>query len=463
MISKTSRLRKKKNIEKFWKLGKEEFNTQLFSVSNDNELVVREGNYQYNIADIVAKFGTPLEIAFPFIIENRYLDLVQIFNFHIKNYDYKGRFFYHYPMKVNQNKEFVLPLISEGANLETSSYNELWLVRKLWEQDQFNSRMRVICNGPKTAKYLALIQELKEKGLSIIPIIEDQNEYEALKNYKGEVGIRTKMETKAKSHWNKKNDRYGLSPDEIYDLGKIRNLKILHYHVGSQTMEQKGIIEAVEKAAEIYVRIKKENPTLDTLNIGGGMAIPYEKKRLYSANGVVKKIILAIKKTCDEREIPHPNIICEWGRYMVAPAQITIFKVLCEKPIHNGVAKKWYIIDGSFMNDLIDTWAIHQKWHIIPVSNLDIEKMTKVWLAGSSCDSDDRYTAGGTFIPLPRLEDMSEEGLNIALLDSGAYQDPLASHHCLLSSPAKIIAQNGVLTVARRRESSEEVGRLFGW
>lgn len=457
-------MKKRKNFKDFWKLGREEFNTQYFSISKDDELVVHEGNYQYNIYDLVQKFGSPLEIAFPFIVEKRYLDLVQTFNFHIKDQGYKGRFFYHYPMKVNQNKEFVLPLISEGANLETSSYNELWLVRKLWEQDQFRSRIRVICNGPKTEKYLGLIQELKEKGLIIIPIIEDQYEFEALRKYKGDVGIRMKMEIKAKSHWNKKNDRYGLAPEEIYELGKIRNLKILHYHLGSQTMSQEGIIEAVRKATGVYSRIKKDNPTLDTLNIGGGMAVPYEKKKHYKTNTVVKRIITTISKVCAKNEVQHPNIICEWGRYMMAPAQITLFKVLCEKPIQNASAKNWYIINGSFITDLIDTWTTHQKWHIVPVNNMRSERLTRVWLAGSSCDSDDRYTAGGSYILLPRLDEL-ENGYSqcIALLDSGAYQDSLASHHCLLSSPAKIIAQNGILTLARRHESPEEIGRLFGW
>jgi len=451
-------------LQKIWKLGIEEFNTQFFGASKDSELVVREGNYQYNIADIVQKFGTPLEIVFPFIIEKRYLDLAQTFNFHIKDQEYKGRFFYHYPMKVNQSKEFVLPLISEGANLETSSYNELWLVRKLWEQDQFHSRIRVICNGPKTEKYLGLIRELKEKGLSIIPIIEDLNEHESLKSYHGDVGIRVKLGLRVKSHWDKKNDRYGLSPEEIYELGRVRNLKVLHYHIGSQMVNHKDLIAAVQSAMAVYIKLKKENPSLDTLDIGGGFAIPYEKKKHYSVNLVIKRIVSAIAQACNENEIPHPNIVCEWGRFMVAPAQITIYRVLCEKPIQNAAAKKWYIIDGSFMNDLIDTWAIHQKWHIVPVTNLDADKLTKVWLAGSSCDSDDRYSAGGSFIFLPRLEDVNGAGqLCIALFDSGAYQDPLASHHCLLSSPAKLIAQNGVLTVARRRETSEEVGRLFGW
>jgi len=456
--------KKKKKFREFWKLGKEEFNTQFFSISKDHELVVHEGNYQYNIFDLVQKFGSPLEVAFPFMVEKRYHDLIQTFNFYIKDHGYKGRFFYHYPMKVNQNKEVVLPLISEGANLETGSYNELWLVRKLWEQDQFHSRIRVICNGPKTDKYLGLIQELKEKGLLIMPIIEDLNEYESLKQYKGDVGIRVRLDLRVRSRWDKKNDRYGLSAEDIYELGRIRNLKILHYHIGSQTMHQGDLIAAVKKAIEVYCRVKKSNPTLDTLDIGGGYAIPYEKKKHYSLNPVARRIITTIKRYCDKKEIQHPNIICEWGRYMVAPSQITIFKVLCEKPIDNAVAKKWYIIDGSFMNDLIDTWAIHQKWHIVPVNNMRVEKLTRVWLAGSSCDSDDRYTAGGSYILLPRLEDVEEGDYQyLALFDSGAYQDSLASHHCLLSSPAKVIAQNGVLTLARRRESPEDIGKMFGW
>lgn len=453
-----------KNYKKFWKLGKEDFNTQFFDVSKDGELVVKEGNYQYNLHDLVERFNSPLEVVFPFIIEKRLNDLIQTFSYHLKDQNYKGRFFYHFPMKVNQNKEFVLPLISEGANLETSSYNELWLVRKLWEQDQFSPRIRVLCNGPKTEKYLGLISELQEKGLAIVPMIEDLNEYVSLKKYRGDVGIRACLDIKIKSHWDKKFDRYGLSAEEILGLGKIRNLKILHYHIGSQVMEQDDFVRAAKKAMDIYVKLKKENPSLDTLDVGGGLAVTYEKKKIYNVSNVIKRIIVTLKKVSEDAGVNHPNIICEWGRYMVAPAQLTIFKILCEKPIPKGAAKKWYVVDGSFINDMIDTWAIHQKWHIVPVNNIKAKKLNRAWLAGSSCDSDDRYTAGGAYILLPRLEDMENGGWQyLAIFDTGAYQDPLASHHCLLSSPAKIIAQNGVITMARRRETADEVGRLFGW
>ena len=84
----------------------------------------------------------------------------------------------------------------------------------------------------------------------------------------------------------------------------------------------------------------------------------------------------------------------------------------------------------------------------------------RVWLAGSTCDSDDKYTAGGDYILLPKLNGVDQF---LAVLDTGWCQDGLASHHCLLSLPSKIIAQDGVIKIARKHESAESIGKLFGW
>jgi arginine decarboxylase len=208
--------------------------------------------------------------------------------------------------------------------------------------------------------------------------------------------------------------------------------------------------------------MREKNPGLDTIDIGGGAGVSYEKKKhFYTAKNLIQQLIKNAKASCDKLGVKHPDIIVEWGRYVAAPAQITIYKILAEKTVENKGKNKWYVVNGSFMNDLIDTWAIHQKWHVVPVNSMSTRKLEKVWLAGSSCDSDDKYTAGGGYILLPRLSDSEE--LYIAFLDTGAYQDSLASHHCLLSSPAKLIAQNGEIKIARKRESSEEVGKMFGW
>jgi arginine decarboxylase-like protein len=137
-------------------------------------------------------------------------------------------------MKVNQNREFVLPAIAEGANLDVASANELFLVKRMLEQDKFHNRIRVICNGPKTERYMELIEELRGKGLIVIPIIEDPVELERMQKFKGPVGIRVDLNVKVKSHWDKRYNRFGFTEDELIELGKIRNLAILHYHISSQ-------------------------------------------------------------------------------------------------------------------------------------------------------------------------------------------------------------------------------------
>ncbi|OGI71183.1 hypothetical protein A3B84_01475 [Candidatus Nomurabacteria bacterium RIFCSPHIGHO2_02_FULL_35_13] len=448
-----------KNWKKFWKLGVDEFNTQFFDINKDSNLTVIEGYHIYNLHGLAHKYGTPLQVVFPAIIEDRLKDLIGYFQAYVKIYGYKGKFFYHYPMKVNQNKEFILPLLSEGANLEVTSSNELWLVKKLWEGEKFNSKIRVFCNGPKTDQYLDLIEELRTKGMNIVPIMEEQEEIERLFKYKGDIGVRVDLAIKADTHWDKKFDRFGLSERDALSLTKMKNLKILHYHLGSQIKTQKSILDGIKHAFSIYVQMQKIHPNLDTLDIGGGFGIPYEKKKFYTAKAVSSKIIKILKNLSDKAGIKHPNLAIEWGQYIVAPAQVTIYKIISKKYIDKANAKAWYVIDGSFMNDLKDTWAIHQKWHVIPVNNMN-NPFKRVWLAGSTCDSDDKYTAGGDYILLPKLNGGDQF---IAVLDTGAYQDGLASHHCLLSLPAKIIAQDGEIKIARKHETAESIGKLFGW
>lgn len=456
--------KKLKAVKKFWKIGEKQFDTEQCDINKDGELIVREGNYQYNLYDLAKKFGASFEVFMPFVLEERLRHLFEVFEKNIKRYGYKGRFTYHFPMKVNQNKEYVLPLVAEGAHLEVGSVNELWLVKKLWQSENFHARFRVLCNGPKTKRYVDLIYELRAAGLTIIPIIEDIAELEVLKDFKGDLGIRVNLQSKVKSRWDKKVDRFGLLAQEILDLGKIRNLKILHYHIGSQIEEENDILSVLREAFELYKKLRVISPSLDTIDMGGGFAVFYDKRNKYTVESVANRVVKTLRDLSLKAGIPAPNLIVEWGRHIVAPAQITIYKIVAQKDIPKATASKWYIIDGSFMNDLLDTWAIHQKWQMVPVNQMHAKKRHRVWLAGLSCDSDDKYTASDGYVLLPSLDDMPPgEDLYVAIFDTGAYQDAFASHHCLLSSPAKVVLQNGIVEVARKRETAEDVGKLFGW
>jgi len=47
--------------------------------------------------ELAEKYGTPLKIMLPYIIEQRVEDLMDMFDDVIREYKYKGQFYYHYP------------------------------------------------------------------------------------------------------------------------------------------------------------------------------------------------------------------------------------------------------------------------------------------------------------------------------------------------------------------------------
>ncbi len=453
--------------KKLWKLGVNDFNTQYFDFNKEGDLIIKEGHNIYNVRYLAEKFGTSLEILMPFVIEERLEDFLDLTLALSKKVGYKGKFFYHYPMKVSQLREVVMSVVGEGAHLETSSYNELWLVKKMLEQETFNPNIRILCSGPKTDKYINLIDDLQHKGVKIFPMIEGPNELKFLQYSKYDVGIRLDMPIKNSSRWNKPVNRFGFSTKEILKMGTFKNLKILHYHIGSQIEKISDVLAPIKYALDVYFKLKEKNPSLDTLDIGGGMPIPYTRTKGYPVDKLMEKILELVKKESEKRALPHPNIVCEWGRYIVAPAQISVFKVIDTKVITNkkSQAKKWYVIDGSFMNDLLDTWAIGQTWAVSPVNNKRDENLNEIWLAGSSCDSDDVYKGDNGSILLPDFDSNGgdTEPMYVVVYDTGAYQNSLSAKHCMISSPMKIVTENGHIVVARKRETPEDVGKEFGW
>jgi len=128
------------------------------------------------------------------------------------------------------------------------------------------------------------------------------------------------------------------------------------------------------------------------------------------------------------------------GQLCARRRQITIYKILTEKPVGNKGKVNWYVIDGSFMNDLIDTGTIHQNgtWYRLTIWT-SASWIKSVWPA--LLRQWWQIYRRGEYILLPRLADCDE--LYVALMDTGAYQDSLGLAPLLLSSPAKLIAKTG--------------------
>jgi arginine decarboxylase len=149
---------------------------------------------------------------------------------------------------------------------------------------------------------------------------------------------------------------------------------------------------------------------------------------------------------CAEYGIEQPDLVGEFGRYTAAAYGFDFYKVVVSKPSHRADVG-WYVIDGSLMSSLPDSWALKQQFIVLPLNGYD-RPVRKVWLSGLTCDSDDIYRSGeeDDTVVLPDIATMEDgEELVIGVFMTGAYQDLLSGiggvHHCLLPEPSELVIE----------------------
>jgi arginine decarboxylase len=129
------------------------------------------------------------------------------------------------------------------------------------------------------------------------------------------------------------------------------------------------------------------------------------------------------------------------------------------------------MVDGSFMTSLPDTWAINERFILLPINKWNNE-YERVLLGGLTCDSDDYYNSEQhvNAIYLPKQD--NDEALRIAFFHTGAYQDSISGYgglkHCLIPSPKNILIskdKEGNLEeyVFSQEQSAENMLKILGY
>ena len=73
-----------------------------------------------------------------------------------------------------------------------------------------------------------------------------------------------------------------------------------------------------------------------------------------------REILNQIKTICNQNNVPEPNIYTEFGIYTVGESGAVFFNILDQKQQNDR--ELWYMINGSFMTTLPDTWALNQRF-----------------------------------------------------------------------------------------------------
>ncbi len=331
---------------------------KYFDINEEGHVVatpLQEAGATVDLTDVIEEARSrglkfPVLIRFQDILRHRLESLNQAFRNSIAEFNYQGRYRGVFPIKVNQLREVVEEILDAGKpyefGLEVGSKPELFAGLAL--QAQVGSL--IVCNGYKDAEFIKMALLGIKLGKKVIMVVEKLEELRQIITISKQlgveplVGLRVRLLAKGAGRWagsGGEDAKFGLSTVEILaacDLLRAENLghcfKLLHFHIGSQVPDILTIKKAVQEAARFYAKLHKMGFAIEHLDVGGGLGVDYDGSRSafdsstnYSLQEYTNDIVYYIADVCNAEKVPHPDLVSESGRALVAHHSVLIVEV----------------------------------------------------------------------------------------------------------------------------------------
>ena len=323
----------------------------------------------------------PILLRFTDILKHRIGEIADCFKKSIEEYGYQNEYSCVYPIKVNQQRQVVEEILNfgkhHGFGLEAGSKPELFAVLAITN----GADVPIICNGFKDDEFIKMVVLARKIGKNVIPVVEKFSELELIVKHaeavgiRQPIGIRVKLATKGAGRWRSSagyRSKFGLTLTEVleaFEFLKARGLEdtlqMTHFHMGSQITNIRKVKEALNEAARIYAELVRLGAGLKIIDVGGGLGVDYdgsqtdfESSMNYSLQEYANDVVFRIKTVCDEAGVPHPKIISESGRALVAYHSMLVFDVLGTSNFDSCAAPESVPDDAP--QPLQDLFAIHR-------------------------------------------------------------------------------------------------------
>jgi arginine decarboxylase len=331
---------------------------RYFDINDQGNVVaypLQENGASVEILDVVEEAKArglkfPLLVRFQDILRHRVEAVNLAFRASIKEYNYQGQYRGVFPIKVNQLREVVEEILDAGKpyqfGLEVGSKPELFAGLAL--QNQLGSL--IVCNGYKDADFIKMGLLGVKLGKRVVMVVEKLEELRHIIGLSKQlgveplIGIRARLLAKGAGKWAEsggENAKFGLSTAELLtatEMLRQENLghcfKLLHFHIGSQVPDILTVKKAVQEAARFYAKLHKMGFEIQYIDVGGGLGVDYDGSRSafdsstnYSLQEYTNDIVYYIGDVCNAEKVPHPDIISESGRAIVAHHSVLLVEV----------------------------------------------------------------------------------------------------------------------------------------
>jgi arginine decarboxylase len=165
--------------------------------------------------------------------------------------------------------------------------------------------------------------------------------------------------------------KFGLNAAEMVEAveklraaGLLDCLQLLHFHIGSQITAIRAIKDALREASRIFVELYALGAQMRYLDCGGGLGVDYDGSQTnfhssvnYTLPEYAADIVSQIAEACDAKHVPHPDIVTESGRALVAHHSVLVFNVLGTNEMLVGVVPQ-HVSESEhrIIQSLFETW-----------------------------------------------------------------------------------------------------------
>ncbi len=390
-----------------------------------------------DVVDLAEKFGTPLYVT----SEQRLRENVR---------RYREAFpdaHIYFAVKANGNLAILRILAEEGMGADVFSAGELSLVRMAGMPME-----KILFNGnSKRTEELELAVEAgvrvsadsKDELLALAEVASEMGE-------EAEVAFRVNPDVSAETHpkiaTGLRTSKFGIPWREIADVYRtamsLDGVKPigLHCHIGSQILDVSPFVDAAAKMMDLARQIVDIGGTIEMMDFGGGLGIPYTPEtHAPTPSDLAAGILPVFVEGCRRLGIK-PRMILEPGRSIVADTTIFLTKVNVVKRAHVNFVG----VDAGF--NLLARPMLYDAYHHAVVANkagrTAEEKYTVV---GPICESGDVLARDRD---LPKVE----RGDIVAMLDAGAYGFSMASVYNGQPRCPEVLVNGGSAELIRRGE-----------
>lgn len=388
---------------------------------NDADLTFSSLKLKDCISNYLGQYHNPIWLYKKSLVEER-IDWIQ-------QWPHLGRL--HYAIKANFHPEILKVIKNKDCGIDAVSLGEM----KQAIACGFLPKDIILSGVAKSEAELTWAVENEIYQINV----ESQSELQKLikiterLNKKVNLGLRVNPEVDAGTHPGiataLKDSKFGLdfksATEAVKFIADQKNLilKSISFHIGSQIMNVGVFEKAIQTVKPFYTEAKKINPTLERLDLGGGLGIDYhdadsdeDLKRWQQLEAIYTK----------ELKDFGAFLLLEVGRFLVARSCVLIAKV---EVIKKTETKKYLMLDAGM--SLLMRPALYQAFHqILPLEKKSGE-LEKYTIVGPICESSDVLASDLKF---PFIE----EGDLVAICDVGAYGASMSSNYNLREEAKEI-------------------------